>query len=102
MKNTKTDLKTLLEEHRQNGNTTWILNAAIDNPKCIIIGYNKNSVIELKHRYDNFLGKLNPIEKMKQKILSEDNKYPIFLSKNSDLSCYDKNIPIILDNSAIF
>ena len=35
------DLKTLLEYHRGNGNTTWILNAAIDNPKCIILGYGK-------------------------------------------------------------
>lgn len=102
MKNTKTDLKTLLEEHRQNGNTTWILNAAIDNPKYIILGYSKNSVIELKHKYEYLLSELNSIRKSQQKLLSENNKYPIFLSKNSDLSCYDKNIPIILDNSAIF
>lgn len=96
------DLKTLLEYHRGNGNITWILNAAIDNPKCIILGYDKNSVIELKHKYKYLLSKLNSIRKSQQKLLSENNKYPIFLSKNSDLSCYDKNIPIILDNSAIF
>ncbi len=96
------DLMALMEEHRQNGNTTWILNAAIDNPKCIILGYNTKSVNGIRESYYCLLSKAGLLRKRKQKKLSENNKYPIFLSKNSDLSIYNKSIPIILDNSAVF
>ncbi len=83
----------VVEENRQCGNTTWILNAAIDNPNCIILGYNANFVSEIKNKYFFLL--------KERGILKRGRKHPIFVSKNADLSKYDK-LTIILDNSAVY
>ena len=92
MKNLK-KIVDVVEEHRQCGNTTWILNSAIDNPNCIILGYNTKYVTEIKNKY-YFLLKERGISK-------KGRKHPIFVSKNADLSKYDK-LPIVLDNSAVY
>jgi len=82
----------IVEEHRGCGNTTWIANAAIDNPKCIILCQDTKNANEIKSKYFSLL---------KERNLSRRRKHPIFASKNANLSKYGK-LPIILDNSAIF
>lgn len=82
----------VVEEHRQCGNTTWLANAAIDNPKCIIVCYNTNIANEIKNKYFSLL---------KERGISRRRKHPIFVSKNVDLNKYG-NLPIILDNSAVY
>ena len=87
----KVKLVDIVEQHRQCGNTTWIANAAIDNPNCIILCHDTNSANEIKDKYFSLL---------KERGILKRRKHPIFASKNANLNKYG-NLPIILDNSAV-
>jgi len=88
----KVKLVDILEQHRQCGSTTWLVNAAIDNPNCIILCHDRNNVNEIKDKYFSLL---------KERGISRRRKHPIFASKNADLTKYGK-LPIILDNGAVY
>jgi hypothetical protein len=93
MKKTITPL-IIVERYRQNGNSTWILKSAIENPKCIIVSYNKANAEGLKLKYFEMLKNLPWWKRWKHKV------YPKFLSLNDNFDGY--NLPIIFDNSALF
>jgi hypothetical protein len=94
----KFKLVDIVENHRQNGNSTWLVKAAIENPECIILVHDANCAKELESHYYYLLDKAGFFKKLKWKLLGR--KHPKFLSKNANLDGY--NLPIILDNSAVY
>ncbi len=90
--------KEIAERYRQNGNSTWIIKSAVENPECIIIAYNANSARDLEEEYFHMLKQSNWLKKLKWRFLGR--KHPKFLSKSSNLDGY--KLPIIFDNGALF
>ncbi len=90
--------KEIAERYRQNGNTTWIIKSAIENPECIVLAYNAENAKSIKERYFQMLEQSHWLKKLKWKVFGR--KHPEFLSKNTDLNGY--NLPIIFDNSALY
>lgn len=89
----------ICEHNRQCGSTTWILKAAVNNPNCIIIGYNDEYCEELKLKYFDLLRKENFFKRLKWKIFGR--KHPKFLSVNKK-NIRGYRLPIIFDNSALY
>ena len=94
----KVKLVNIIEQHRQNGNTTWLAKAAIENPKCIILAHDDNCAKEIEDKYYDLLDEASFLKRLKWKIFGRE--HPKFLSKNAKLDEY--NLPIILDNSAVY
>lgn len=66
---------------RRTGNTSWILNAAIKSPNCIIVSRNMQQSKDLKRNYDKLLLKLWWGEKLWRKFLNKG--YPKFYTLNN-------------------
>jgi hypothetical protein len=90
--------KEIAERYRQNGNSTWIIKSAIENPECIILTYNKASADDMKDNYFAMLEAAHWTKKLKWWLFGR--KHPKFLSISSNLDGY--KLPIIFDNSAMY
>lgn len=90
--------KEIAEKYRQNGNSTWILRSAIENPECIIVAYDNTCAQGLKDEYFYMLENSHWLKKLKWEIYGR--KHPVFLSLKDDLSNY--KLPIIFDNSSMY
>jgi hypothetical protein len=84
-------LQGILENTRQRGNSTWILEAAIKNPNCIIVTYNNSAKHELECKYDELIYKQGIVNKTKPKFVTLNYNF-----KN------EEKLPIIFDCSALF
>lgn len=112
-------IEDIVLNNRQKGSTTWILEAALNNPNVIIICYDESNCKDFKKIYDKFLYDrieneyfssfwtrlFNPNSskwinnKINEYIRWKD--YPLFISKNSWVRTQGYDKPIIFDNSSL-
>ena len=85
-------LQEILEDTRQRGNSTWIIEAAIKNPNCIVVAYNNNTKRELECKYNELINKQGIINKTK----------PKFVTLKYDFKNEVEKLPVIFDCSALF
>jgi len=102
MRELTNNIKEIVNDHRGTGNTTYILKAAIHNPKVIIICRNSETSNYLKDEYKDMLKNSNWLLKLKWKIFGRSE--PFFVSAQSSqvrrLSMFRR--PIVFDNSSLF
>ena len=89
----------LVLKNRGAGNTTWILRAAIWNPKCVIVGRDLKSVDKFEIMYDMLLDKLKWYHKLLRRFMGINKIRPLFKSVDSNLDSIE--LPMIFDNSAL-
>lgn len=81
---------------RRTGNTTWILNAAINEPNCIIIAKNEQHANDLRKRYYDLLMKQPWYKKIYWNFFGK--AHPRFMSINNRSGFAGYKIPVIFDN----
>jgi len=93
------NVKVISNMHRRSGTSTWILKAALQNPKCLIIFKDEEKARKFKYDYYRELSKLNPWRKFWVKLKIRKVGYPIFQSISVPFISH--GYPIIFDNSAL-
>lgn len=96
------DLKNLIRSFRQQGNTTYLLDSAINDPNVTIIVANKAHAKEMEEQYKHRLKNLVWWKKLMRKLSGKDAISPKFIPvRNSkDLQGVTRT-PIIIDLYAI-
>lgn len=84
-------IKNLSNTHRQSGNTTWILEAAVNNPSCVIVVGNAMQ----KNQMEKQLNKMIKPDWVKD----PDKVYPLVVYLGEDMSGHNR--PLIFDNSVL-
>ena len=90
-------LEKIVRVTRGTGNTTWILQAAIENPNCIIVSRNMRGAEELEGLYNNLLHNSIWYKKLWWKV--SGRKHPKFVSLHYEFS--GGNLPVIFDNGTL-
>lgn len=75
-------IKEIVYKTRRTGNSTWILKAAIKQPKCVIVSKNMEGTERLKKEYFKLLSNKKWYQKIYDKWFG-DKTVPLFLSINS-------------------
>lgn len=97
------ELRNIIRNVRQQGSTTYLLDAAINNPKVTIIVANQSQAKQLEEQYEERLQKLSFAKKIVRKISGKDSIKPKFLSVRSSRE-YEKGgekNPVIIDLYAV-
>lgn len=92
-----TRLEEITRITRATGNTTWILQSAIERPNCIIVSKNMKEANHLEQAYKSLLSKSAWYKKLWWKWFGR--KSPKFVSL--DFSFEGHRLPVIFDNSAL-
>ena len=91
-------LEKIIRDTRGTGNTTWILQAAIENPNCFIVARNAIEASTIKDMYKKLLLKSAWYRKLWWKL--RGRKHPKFVSLHYDFR--GNSLPVIFDNGALF
>lgn len=90
-------LEEIIRRTRATGNTTWILQSAVDNPNCIIISKNMQQAKQLEKAFYSLLQKKPWYKKIIWKFFGRVN--PKFVSL--DFRFEGSRFPIVFDNGAL-
>jgi hypothetical protein len=90
-------IKKIIELSRQTGNTTWILESAIERPNCIIVSRNAEQAKNLEKTYFKLIFNSPWYKKLIWKFFGR--KHPKFVSLDFSIRGY--NVPVIFDNSSL-
>ena len=90
-------LEEIIRRTRATGNTTWILQSAVDNPNCIIISKNMQQAKQLEKAYFLLVEKSPWYKKLIWKFFGRVN--PKFVSL--DFRFEGSRLPIVFDNEAL-
>jgi hypothetical protein len=93
-----TRLEEIIRTTRATGNTTWILQSAIERPNCIIVSRNMQQVKHLEQAYKSLLSKSAWYKKLWWKWFGRKN--PKFVSLDFRFEGYP--LPVIFDNGSLF
>ncbi|GEM58405.1 hypothetical protein B0A78_03390 [Flavobacterium columnare NBRC 100251 = ATCC 23463] len=83
---------------RGTGNTSWILQSAIENPECVIVSKNISESVYLKKAYRYLLSKSPWYRKIWWKCIGR--KHPLFVSIYANFD--NCKCPVIFDNGALY
>jgi len=89
-------LQEILYRTRATGNTTWILQAAIKNPNCMIVSKDKKQSRWLEQKYHNLLSEKGYFKRLYWRVFGR--KHPKFVDVNNDFRGW--GMPVIFDNGA--
>jgi hypothetical protein len=92
-----TRLEEIIITTRRSGNTTWIVESAVENPNCIIVSRNMQQAKRLEKKYKDLIKKKSWYKKTIWKLFGR--KKPKFVSLNYDFSIDD--VPVIFDSGAL-
>jgi len=96
------ELRNIIRGVRQQGSTTYLLDAAINDPNVTIIVANQTQAKQLEAQYEERLNKLSFVKKIIRKISGKDLIKPKFLSvRNSKELVAGKKNPVIIDLYAV-
>jgi hypothetical protein len=96
------ELRNIIRSVRQQGSTTYLLDAAINNPNVTIIVANQSQAKEMEAQYQQRLKKLSFVKKMIRKIFRLDSSKPKFVPvRNSKDLMSGARTPVIIDLYAI-
>ncbi len=87
-------IREIVYETRRTGNTSWILQSAIRNPNCIIVGKDLKQAHHLREEFIRMMIKSPWYKKLWWKIFGY--KEPLFVPISYTFR--GENIPIIFDN----
>lgn len=90
-------IEQIIRGTRGSGNTTWILMAAIENPRCVIVSKTMQQSKSLRRMYNILLDAQPWHKKLLWKFFGKT--YPRFVSINYDFS--ENNLPVIFDNASL-
>jgi hypothetical protein len=93
-----TRLEEIIRTTRATGNTTWILQSAIERPNCIIVSRNMQQAKHLEQAYKSLLSQSAWYKKLWWKWFVR--KSPKFVSL--DFRFEGCRLPVIFDNGALF
>lgn len=93
------DIDSKLQYSRGSGNTTWLLESAIDRPDCVIVAYSEVNARRLKERYDSLLSK-RPFWFRVWRVISQKGT-PRFVSVTAQDDVVRGEWPVVFDNGAI-
>jgi len=93
-----TRLEEIIRTTRATGNTTWILQSAIERPNCIIVSRNMQQAKHLEQTYKSLLSKSAWYKKLWWKWFGRKN--PKFVSLDFRFEGY--SLPVIFDNGSLF
>jgi hypothetical protein len=93
-----TRLEEIIRTTRATGNTTWILQSAIERPNCIIVSRTMQQAKHLEQAYKSLLSKSAWYKKLWWKWFGR--KSPKFVSLDFRFEGY--RLPVIFDNGALF
>lgn len=94
----------IAKKYRRSGNTSWILKAALNNPKCIIVVCSHKESTRLQNLYKELYNKVPWYQKVIR--IFKKREIPIFVSvqilKQDKYFLYGyKNRSLVFDNSAL-
>ena len=92
-------VKEIIRSSRRTGSSTWILEAAMQNPKCVIIAGTGLHAKFLEHFYTKMVNELPWYKRYYRKFILKHNTKPIFTYISVSDDGY--NLPVIFDNSAL-
>ena len=93
-----TRLEEIIRTTRRTGNTTWILQSAIENPNCIIVARDIGHAKDLEQAYKMLLSKSAWYKKLCWKWFGR--KSPKFVSLDFRFDGY--RLPVIFDNGSLY
>lgn len=88
-------LRYIADATKRQGQTTWILKAAIAQPNCAIVSKTTQQARYLKKEYERLISKSSWHKKLYWKMFGR--KQPLFLTV--DCAFYGTRRPVIFDNS---
>ncbi len=97
---TKKDFPPMILQRRRTGYTTWVLRAAILDPKCVILSCNQDSSRDLERRYNRLIKEYGWFRRLWWKITFRGR--PQFISFQDPERLKGSKHTIIPDNSMFF
>ena len=94
------ELKTILRSTRQRGSTTYLLDAAINNPNVTIIVANHSQAKQLEEQYKKRLEELSWWKKALRKISKAGEPNFISMKSYRELD-HSKKTPVVIDLHAV-
>jgi hypothetical protein len=95
------ELKNIIRSVRQQGSTTYLLNAAINNPDVTIIVANQSQAKQLEAQYLEKLNSLSWWKKFFRKISGKDAQKPKFIPVRNSRDVSINRTPVIIDLYAV-